>query len=61
MQSIEHLLALRESAAARGDLGLVREITSQLQREGYIETAVTGSFETATPKRGPGRPRKDAA
>ena len=60
MQSIENLLALRESAAARGDLGLVREIEAALVRAGHIETAVP-ILENASQKRPRGRPRKDAA
>lgn len=51
---IAHLLAARQQSAARGDLGLVAEISLALARLGYdeVETTVArGVDEAAVPSR----------
>lgn len=59
---VARYLQAKERATARGDWNLARECDFQLSRLGYKpETAVAApaSEDTAVPRRGPGRPRKE--
>lgn len=51
MPNFDALIAKREAARRRGDFGVVQEINTYLERNGYVESVVPEATERAVPPR----------